>query len=476
MSAGILGYLALALCAGGAVGALAADAFGAPRAARWIAMGGAFGAAVAAAAIPLTQEGTASAYIGSGGVAAIVFALAGLVIAASGSEGAASGRTAALVALMAAATAVIAGTRDVVVLFVAVETSAIAAYALTASSGDRRSEEAAMKYFVQGAVATGAFVLALSVLVGLYGGHTRYDQVASAIAVGGGAAPLAMVLLIAVFAFKLAAWPFHAWAPDVYETAPVPAAAFMAGAPKAAAVVAATVLIKQSAFEGMASDARWPLALLAIFSIVYGNLAALKQASYRRMLGYSGIALAGYLFVGLAPTDHASAFSVALMGATYAIAATGAFIAADGVRAARPAWDGSVAGLAGLGRERPWLGAAMAACMLSLTGIPLTAGFWGKLYVFWDAVDHGFAWLAVLGVIGSVVSFGYYGAVVRSLFVDEVRGAGSDAGEMPGTGTARGETPVRPLVVTLVCAGLVVLVGVWPLAGRLYALGAFLGR
>lgn len=475
MSAGVLGYLALGLCCAGAMGALAADAFDRRGLGVALVLAGTWSAAVSAAAIPLARAGTGSIMIGGGGVAAVVFALAGLAVLSAArrfAEEGNGGQQAALLGFMAAATAVISGTRDLAVLFIAVEGSALAAYALVASERSRKSEEAAVKYFVQGAVTASAFVLAIALLVGMYGGKTGYGDLGAAVSRnGGGAAALAMMLLIAVFAFKLAGFPFHSWAPDVYECAPAPVAAFMAGAPKAAAVVAATVLLKRTVFASMASEAQWSVMLLAAGSVVYGNLAALKQRSYTRMLGYSGIAQAGYLLIGLAVMGHADAFSVALMGVTYAAAAAGAFVAADAVRAVRPSWDGTIAALAGLGREKPWLGAAMTACLLSLTGIPLTAGFWGKLYVFWDAVDHRVSWLALLGALGSVVSFGYYGAVVRALFIDDAPVAdGAGASGSSGRRPARG-----PVAVAVACAAVVVGLGVGPLAVGLDAIKSFLG-
>lgn len=473
MRAVTLQYLALGLAVGGAVLALAADAFDRRRAAAYLAALGLWGATACASVarfVPATP-GAKAGLLGAGGTAAIVFTLAALAVTAGSrrfeSEGN-GGQQAGLIAFMAVATALIAGAVDLAVLFIAIEASALCAYALVATARDRRSEEAAVKYFVQGAVAAGALVLALAIMVGLYGGATGYPELAGAVATNGGsAAAFAMMLLVAVFAFKMGVFPFHAWAPDAYESAPATAAAFMAGAPKLAAVVAATVVLKQTVFGGLVPAAGLALAVLAAASIAYGNLAGLRQTSYTRMLGYSGIAQAGYMFVGLAVVADSQTLAVALLGATYALGAMGAFVAADAVRAVRPAWDGSVAGLAGLGRRRPWLGAAIAACMLSLTGIPLTAGFWGKLLVFSGAVVNGMGWLAAVGVVGSVVSFGYYGAVVRSMFLED-----APEGERDGSEPLADRFPVS---VVLVSALLVVLLGVVPLFSGLGPLAAFLG-
>jgi NADH:ubiquinone oxidoreductase subunit 2 (subunit N) len=151
-------------------------------------------------------------------------------------------------------------------------------------------------------------------------------------------------------------------------------------------------------------------------------MGALRQTSLRRMLGYSGIAQAGYALVGV--VAQGGTFPVFVFGVGYALAASGAFLAAEAAGEGR-AWDGSIGRLAGLGRRRPLLAASLAVCLLSLTGIPLTFGFWGKFLVFGSAVSvqgGAYLWLAVLGVIGSVVSFGYYGGVVRAVFLDEPEG------------------------------------------------------
>jgi NADH-quinone oxidoreductase subunit N len=158
--------------------------------------------------------------------------------------------------------------------------------------------------------------------------------------------------------------------------------------------------------------------VLAAASIVFGNLGALRQSSFRRMLGYSGIAQVGYALVALTGPAHTTA-ALPVFAATYALGAGGAFLIAEAAGEGS-VWDGSIAQLAGLGRRRPALAAALTVCLLSLTGIPLTAGFVGKFLAFGAAVAGGYVWLAVLGVIGSVVSFGYYGSVLRAVYLDDI--------------------------------------------------------
>ncbi len=179
--------------------------------------------------------------------------------------------------------------------------------------------------------------------------------------------------------------------------------------------------------ESLGDDAkRLPVVIAAIAagSIVYGNLAALRQRSYARMLAYSGIAQAGYALVPVAVGQPQQA---AFFLATYSIAVVGAFLAALAVQRVRPDWDGSIKGMAGLGAHAPWLSAGLATLLLSLTGIPPLLGFWGKLQAFGVAVyasrrreadGQCFLALAVIGLVGSVVSFGYYGAVLRAMYFE----------------------------------------------------------
>jgi NADH-quinone oxidoreductase subunit N len=208
----------------------------------------------------------------------------------------------------------------------------------------------------------------------------------------------------------------------------------MATVPKIGAVTAA-LLVFSVAFGAAGTD-RLPLmwTLLAGGSIVVGNLVALRQTSYTRMLGYSGIAQIGYVLVGFAASS-ATASAVLVLISAYGFAASAAFLGAEAVAVCHPDWDGSIAGMAGMGRTRPILGIALTVAMFSLTGMPLTLGFWGKLGVFGPAVASGDTMLvsiAAVGILGSVVSFGYYGGVLRTLFFEtpaEEESPGSGEGD-----------------------------------------------
>lgn len=451
---------------------------------RWAAavvLAGLLAATGLALAGSLTLEGGTvvhGVFIGGGGLSAAIAAamLVGSLAVLGGFGELASreggGSAAALIAFGAAAAAALASSVDLVMTVIALEGLALTAYALVAGARSSNSDEAAMKYLVQGAVATGLLLLGVAVLVGVYGGARSYVDLGTLIAGGSPlVASIGAALVLSAIAFKLGAVPFHSWAPDVFETAPRAVAAFLSGAPKIAALSAAFILTAQF-FETTVENLALQVGVIAGLSVIVGNLAALRQTSYTRMLGYSGIAQIGYALTGLAVGVALGQGGVgALLPMTlvlviaYSLAATGAFIAAWAVERVRPGWDGTIAGMAGIGRERPLLGLGLGVCLFSLTGIPLTAGFWGKLLVFGVATRLG-GWmaLAIIGVVGSVVSFGYYGAVLRSVFFD----THSDTGESDGRADRMAEVSLG------ICAVLVLAAGILPLLTGLDSLVALL--
>lgn len=485
-----LAPMLIAVAAGFAT--LIADAFGSRRAAVTVA---AVTLTVATAAgvfaVVRVTEATLvyGVFVAGGGFAAVVAFVVGLsAVSLIGgwrafAERPGGGTAAALVAFSAAAACALSQSLDLVMTLIALETMAACAYGLVSGARTPRSDEAAMKYLIQGAVSTGLVVLGTAILVGLFGAGTGYQGIAMALASN----PLlpataAASLILAAFAFKLGAAPFQWWAPDVFETAPPSASAFMATAPKLGAI-AGLFIVMGAVFDGNVARLGYQVAALAVLSILVGNLAGLRQSSYTRLLGYSGIAQIGYALVGLATSAGLEAQAVLqflpyvlVMVVSYSVAAAGAFLCADIIKDARPDWDGTVAGMAGFARQRPVVSAALGVFMFSLTGIPLTAGFWGKLLVFGAAVGtpwHGlsiFGWfnvpvgwgsLAVIGIIGSVVSFGYYGGVLRSVFFEQ---ADAESGaSLEDEGKTRGGRMGPDSVVVVMLALIILAAGIAPL-------------
>lgn len=324
------------------------------------------------------------------------------------------GEATALVLLAAAGASLLSVATDLLVAVLALETAAVATYAAITLRGDERSAEAAVKYFAVGAVAS-AFLLAGVSYVWGAAGSTRYAEVARAL--GEGPLPLAGAGLVLVgLGFKVGIAPFHAWLPDAYDGAPTAVTAFMASAVKAAALVA-LVRIVAVPFAGLDVNLAGVLVSLSAITMVWGNLAAFRQESPKRLLAWSAVAHSGYLAMGLAAAasgaGEAGVRAAVLYVAAYAPLALGAFVA---VAAA----EGSAGGadLAGLSRRSPALAAATAVLMAALAGLPPTLGFVGKIGLFAAAVEAGLVGLALVGVATSVVAAAYYLRVARLAYAD----------------------------------------------------------
>ncbi len=340
----------------------------------------------------------------------------------------------ALATFATAGMALLGMATDLLVAFISIEIMSISTYALSAYlRRGKRPAEAAFKYLVLGAVSSGLFVYGAALLYGACGStlfsHLPRGHGSSLYLVG-------MGLVLAGVSFKVAAVPFHAWTPDVYEGAPTPVTAFMAAGVKTAAFALLVRLflsaetgaaVKVAAFGGV-------LAALAILTMVVGNLLALPQRSVKRMLAYSSIAHAGYLLVGVVSAAVAGARDQAVAGllfylAIYCATVIGAFAVVgvlerrhEGVDDPADAWD--LSRFAGLGRRHPALAFAMALFMLSLAGVPPTAGFFAKLYLFRAAIGADFTSLAVVGVLSSALGAYYYLRVVLYMYMrpSEVEG------------------------------------------------------
>jgi NADH-quinone oxidoreductase subunit N len=373
---------------------------------------------------------TGTAYYGmvtTGGYAnffAIVFCLAGLLtIMLSQSyirkENIEHGEFYALVLIAIVGMMLMAAAADLVVFFLGLETMSISFYILAGFIRTRRiSNEAALKYFLLGAFATGFLLYGIALLYGSTGTTSIGTIVAFA---SESAHPITFVigvgLLLVGLAFKIAAVPFHMWVPDVYEGSPTTVSGFMSTAGKAAAF-SVVLLVYGPKLVHQVDAVRDVLAMIAVLSMVVGNVFAISQTNIKRMLAYSSIAHAGYILTGIVAGNSYGSAGVLFYVVAYTMMNIGAF----GVLSLLESDDGSNLSFddyAGLSTKRPLLAALMAIFMFSLTGIPPFAGFFGKYYVFIGAVDAGYTWLAVVGVIMSVVSAYYYLRLVVLMYFKE---------------------------------------------------------
>ncbi len=331
--------------------------------------------------------------------------------------------------------------RDLLMIFVALEMTSLSLYVLTAfNKRNVKSAEAALKYFLFGGMAAAFMLFGLSLLYGLTG-STNLGEIATELQ-GRGLDPLlvvAMVMTVAGFGFKVAAVPFHLWAPDAYEGAPTPSAAFIASGSKVAGFFS-FALVMMIGFKGQTAggDAGWrsfaagwtpTIAVVAALSLVLGNLAALAQSNVKRLLAYSAIAHAGYALLGILANNGQGLASLVYYVITYGLTTVGAFGVVLVVEQLQG--EARLSDFAGLSRRAPMVGLCMMVFMLSLAGIPPLAGFFGKFYVFAAALgagpNLGLLWLVILAVAMSTVSLYYYLQVLKQIYV--VEGTNGDAGK-----------------------------------------------
>jgi NADH-quinone oxidoreductase subunit N len=347
---------------------------------------------------------------------------------------------------------------DLVTLFIGLETMAVSFYVLTGFlKPNRRSNEAAIKYYVLGAFSLGILLYGMSLVYGLTG-TTRLREIALALgsdpAIGADPASaalrLAVVLLVAGMAFKIAAVPFHMWAPDVYEGAPTPITAFLSVGSKAASFA----MLLRIFLEGLpivSADWRALFYTLAVLSMTVGNVAAITQSNVKRMLAYSSIAHAGYLLIGVVAGTPRGITAMLVYLMVYAFMQLGAFAIVALLRRRDVVGD-EMKDFSGLFARAPWAGLAMLVFMLSLGGIPPTAGFMGKFWLFSAAIEAGYVWLALIGVLNSAVSLYYYLRVVVFMFMkDEV------------SASPLAPSPALAVAITIALGGTIYL-GIYPTA------------
>ncbi|MCS7315134.1 MAG: NADH-quinone oxidoreductase subunit N [Bryobacterales bacterium] len=402
----------------------------------------ALGAALLASLAAARQPGLAfSGSISADGFATffrLVVIAAGLLVALfSGPylrrESAERGEYYALLLYSVAGQCLMASANELIVLFIALETSSIASYVLAGYlRADRRANEAAVKYFLLGSFASAFLLYGIALIYG-EAGSTWLGQIRAALAgPPGSATPLAgaaAAFLFAGFAFKVSAAPFQVWAPDVYQGAPAPVAAFLSAGPKAAAF-AGLLRVFMTAFEPVSASWEGIVWVSALATMIVGNLAALLQSNIKRLLAYSSIAHAGYVMVAV--TAHSSIGTAAAMFylAAYVFMNVGAFavvsyFARQGERYVH------VDDLAGLAWRQPVVAALLSLLLLSLIGVPLTGGFFGKFYVFTAALEAGLVWLTVLGLLNSAVAAYYYLRILVVMYMREPSEAAADLAAPP---------------------------------------------
>lgn len=372
----------------------------------------------------------------------LILAAAGLVILASNDYvrrmERLQGEFFALLLLSATGMMLLVSASELVTMYIALELTTLPLAALAAFLPNGRSGEAGMKFLVVGAVSSAVMLYGMALLYG-YTGSTRLDEIATVLSAGAvaadgmvsiGAAPfgsmavlLAIVLLLVGFGFKMSAAPFQMWVPDVYEGAPTPMVAFLSVASKAAAFALA-LRVFYIGFEALEGDWWMLLAALAALSMTIGNLVAIAQRNIKRLFGYSTVAHAGYILVGVAAVATAgatetfgpssvlfylAAYTAANLTAFFAIVCIGNRINSD-----------EIADYAGMLRRSPFLAIALALALVALIGVPPTGIFIGKIYIFAAAVNTGetlMTWLVIVGVLNSVVSAYYYLRIIRVMFL-----------------------------------------------------------
>ena len=312
----------------------------------------------------------------------------------------------------------LAMSQNLIVFFVALELLSVPLYVLCGAARRRsQSLESGLKYLIVGSLGSATLLYGLAFIYG-GSGSTDFNEIATAIGTDLADDPLILIgiaLSATGLAFKLSVAPFHQWTPDVYQGAPTPVTAFMAVATKAAAF-AVLVRFFEVALGPSAADWRPALAALAVISIVVGNVGALGQDSLKRLLGYSGVAQAGYMLVGVVAFSEAGVNALVFYLAAYALMNLGAF-AVITLRERQTPHGDSIASVQGLAAENPALAGALTISMLGLAGLPGTAGFIGKLFLIEAAVESDYTWLGVAIAIGTMISLAYYLRIVAAIWM-----------------------------------------------------------
>jgi NADH-quinone oxidoreductase subunit N len=416
----------------------------------------------------------------------LVLALVTVPLASSEKSLRNPGEYLAILLLGAVGLMLLVGSEELLMIFIGLELLGLSLYVMAAfDKSDVRSAEAGLKYFLFGSTASAFTLFGISFVYGM-SGTTALAAIGLKLAAGPVQPLLAVgiVMTLIGFAFKIAAAPFHLWAPDAYQGAPIPSAAFIASGSKVASfvVLGKIVLIGFAPARGSADwhamVAGWApvLAVLAALSILLGNFVALAQTNVRRLLAYSAVAHGGYTLLGIIGGGRDGFSATLFYTSIYAVTLVGAFAIVGLVR--RESGGDDLQNFSGLAARSPFLAACMSIFLLSLAGLPPLAGFFGKFYLFSAAFraggNHGLLWLVVVALFGSFVSLYYYLIVLKAIFVDQAsdsRASHSPAVPKPGEGGSHITRHLFGEAVVAVLAAAVLFLGIMPqtLAARILA-------
>jgi NADH-quinone oxidoreductase subunit N len=345
----------------------------------------------------------------------------------------------ALLLFSIAGQSIMAGGNELIVIFIGLEISSIASYVMAGYlRDDKRANESALKYFLLGSFATAFFLYGIALIYGATG-SVNLTAIRAAQVGAGAPSPLfigiAAAMMFVGLAFKVSAAPFQVWAPDVYQGAPTPVAAFLSAGPKAAAF-AIFLRIFMAAFEPIGSGWEPLVWMSALLSMTIGNFAALLQSNIKRLLAYSSIAHAGYVMVALTARTDIGVAAAMFYLAAYAFMNIGAFAVVTHLSGKGERYQ-SIDDFSGLAQKQPMVAALLTIFLLSLIGVPLTGGFFGKFYIFKAALESHLVWLTILGLLNSAVAAYYYLRILVVMYMKEPSEAASKAEPLsPGLSAA----------------------------------------
>ena len=314
----------------------------------------------------------------------------------------------------------LASAGELITIYISLELTALSLAVLICFLKDGRSTEASIKFLLLSAISSAVMLYGMALIFGLTG-STNLAEIARSIGsvshmVQQPALLMGVVFIITGFGFKVASVPFQMWVPDAYEGAPTPVTAFLSVASKAAGF-AVLLRVLYMAFGAVSVDWGLLFAVLAAVSMFLGNLVAIVQTNVKRMLAYSTVAHAGYMLIGLAATSALGTTAVLFYMAAYAVTNLGVFFAIIAIT--NKTGSDNIADFTGMARRAPVLSFALAVCLVSLTGVPPTAVFWAKIYLFNAAIQGGLLWLAVVGVVNSVISAYFYMRVIKVMYLGQ---------------------------------------------------------